>query len=262
MSNRFKRLTDLFTEGQTCFLGDNLEAKPECLYIQKLSSFEDQEAREDGLAARTEKLVELSDNFHPEIVNITQQLEKLSNEELIDARLNQKYEEIYMGAGADVEADPEWKDKLEYLRRGPEILNDASVSEDDPRRKQLADYNKEHLEAYSKHIGKRKAKMKEELGKLARVKIVEDYLDDYKDKLSVDTFYVERKVTQIYYATRDCSATREEPADEFGWNHSNCDHRNKLCESRFQVRELPQHVLDKITETMEALTVGYKTLGK
>src|SRR4051812_26611329 len=141
MSNRFKRLVDLFETGTECFLGDDEQGKPVLVYIAKLNSFSEDEARQDGLTGRTVHIMELDDPESPIMKSVMYQMNSWSDDELKDARVNQKYEEMYALAMADIDSDPEWKDKLEYLRRGPELLNDAKVKEDDPRRKQLDDYN-------------------------------------------------------------------------------------------------------------------------
>lgn len=258
MSNKMKRITDLFTQGDVCYLGDDEEGKPVCVWVQKNSSLHEDEARMDGQSARTQLLLALSDVTHPEIQNVSMSMSEWDDEALHNAVLNQKYEDHIAGALADIEADKEWTDKLEYLRRQPTLLDDAQASDDDPRRVQWDTYNTEYLVAVQKLAEDRKAATLLELQDKDRGDVEADFLDEYKKRLGVEHYMLEAKITKLYFACRDCDATKKENGE---WDHKHCDHGKLLMPNRAEVRELPEDVLAKIIDTFEGLAVGGRNVG-
>src|SRR5574337_1456016 len=114
---RIKRVTDLFQEGQELYLGDDDAGKPVVIWINKLNSFEDDECRRDGLAMRSEKLLELSDPDNAEMATAEQAAAKLDNDTLIDRIVDQHFDEDYFAALDDADLDKEWREKKEYLER-------------------------------------------------------------------------------------------------------------------------------------------------
>lgn len=258
MSNKFKRIVDLFSEGETCFLGDDETAKPICVWVNKLNSLEEEEARLDGQSARTEKMVAVADLNHPETQSMYMTLEEWTDEELFQAAANQKGDMMVALAVADVEADEEWKDKVEYLRRQPQILDDAKVAADDPRREQLVETNSKYIAAIEAAYEKRMAEVLEEVKAEGKEKVRDQFIKDYKDRLAIDHYMQERRITQLYFAVRECEAVR---AEEGEWEHKTCDHAKKLMDSRHDVRDLPQHVLDRMLDTYESVQIGSKNVG-
>jgi hypothetical protein len=255
---KLKRITDLFTEGDTCFLGDDENAKPVCIWVNKPNSLEEEEARMDAQSTRTQLLLAMSDPSHPEIQNANMILSEWTDEELFQAATNQKYEENITLAVHDIEADEEWNEKLEYIRRQPELLDDAKVPDDDPRRVQLAEYNTEYLNKVQELLAVRNDKTMKEVKEAGREKAEEDFMKTYKDKLSIDSYVMESKMTKLFYAMRECEAQRK---GEGEWDHSKCNHSNRLVEHRGEIRELPEHVLNLVIQTFDNLAVGAKNLG-
>ncbi len=260
MSNKqkLKRITDLFTEGETCFLGDDENAKPVCVWVQKNNSIEEEEARLDAQSARTQVLLSMADGTHPEVKNAEVTISEWSDEELFQAVANQKYDECLTLALADVEAEEDWKEKLEYLRRQPQLLDDANVPADDPRRVQWNEYNEEYVALIQKTADERQGKILEETKAKGREEVSKEFIKDYKDRLSIDSYVLEAKITKLFYALRECDAQRK---GEGEWDHSECNHRNYLVEHRGEIRELPQHVMSKVLATFEDLQVGARNVA-
>jgi hypothetical protein len=260
MSNKMKlkRIVDLFSEGNVCFLGDDESAKPVCVWINKNNSIEEEEARMDSQSARTELLLAMASPMHPEMAHLRMIMDEWSDDEMFEAAANHKYEESTINALADVEADKEWTEKLEYLRRQPELLDDANVTEDDPRRAQLEEYNKEYMAKVTELVNERQEKALAEVKAKGRETVEEEFVKMYKDKLAIDHYILEGRITKLYFATRECDAER---AGEGEWKHDKCDHSKRLFSNRSEVREMPEHVLTKILETFDNLTVGARNVA-
>lgn len=260
MSNKqkLKRIVDLFTEGDVCFLGDDESAQPICVWVNKCNSIEEEEARMDAQSARTQFLLSLADPFHPEMQNANMILSEMSDEEIFKAAAEQKYEENLTLAVHDVESDEEWTDKLDYIRRQPELLDDAGVAEDDPRRKQLDEYNSEYVLYAQGLLDTRNAKTLEEVTTEGREKAEKDFIESFKDKKSIEHYVIEGKITRLFYAIRECEAQR---TGDDEWDHSKCDHGKRLLSDRSEIRELPDHVLSRISATYDQIGVGAKNVA-
>ena len=64
-AERLRRITDLFEEGVVVPLGEDLDG-PILLWVNKLNSFQVEEARRDGVARRGMRLAELGKPDTPE----------------------------------------------------------------------------------------------------------------------------------------------------------------------------------------------------
>lgn len=259
MSNKLKlkRINDLFSKGETCYLGDDEAGKPVCVWIQKNNSLETEESRWDAQTARTDEMLAMADPRHPEIQNAHMIMQDWTDEEMCQAATNQRYDDSLNLALQDVEADPEWKDKLDYLRRQPELLDDAKVDADDPRRVQWTKYNEEYLKLVESLVKERQDKIRAEFVAQDREAVVETFLKVYQDKLAMKRYMMEARVTSMYFALRECDAVLVEDK----WTHDKCDHSNRLLENRKELRELPEDVMEKITTCFDNLAVGARNVA-
>ncbi len=261
MSNKLKlkRINDLFSEGDMCYLGDDETGVPVCVWVNKPNSIEEEEARLDGQAGRMEILMALSDPSHPEMQHAHMLIEKMTDDELYATAVSQNADQMLAMASLDVDADKEWTDKLDYLRRQNELLDDAKVSEDDPRRAEYAKVNGEYIDAVEAYYEKRKEAKLEEYKAKGRKEVEDLFIEDIKDRLSLDHYMLERRITQMFYASRECDATGDEGRKNF--DHSKCDHSKRLFAERVEVRELPENVLGKINDKFEAILVGVRNVS-
>lgn len=251
-----KRITDLFTEGTELVLGEDESGTPVVVWVAKLNSFEDEDARQDGLAARAEKTLAMnSDN--PEVHNLRSLMERWDKDDLIANVAALKSDEDYLKALDDIDSDEEWREKLVYLRRMDTLHDDASIPEDDERRTKFTELNQEYYRALREFADKRQADRRRELADTPMEDLRQQYIDGVIDRFSMDAFMAERKVTEIFYCARECNAVKVEG----GWNHEKCDHTQKLMASRAEVRTLPEELLNKIINTLSSITVDRRTAG-
>src|SRR3954465_15752048 len=129
-AQRLRRITDLFEEGVVVPLGVD-QTGDLLLWVNKLNSFQTEEARRDGIARRGMRLAELGKPDTPERAAIASEIEQMSIEDLRLAWGNLQIEELYLAALNDVEAEPEWREKLDTIRRMPTLLEEAHAADDD-----------------------------------------------------------------------------------------------------------------------------------
>jgi hypothetical protein len=254
--DRLRRMTDLFVEGKELNLGDDEAGTPVLLWINKLNSFEDDEARRDGMAARTARMLELQDEENPEMRVVRTQMARWDADEMVVRVAAQKYEEDYLAAVDDVEATEEWAGRMDFLRRGDTLNDDAKLPEDDPRREQFEKLDADYMVAINAATDKRQLDRRRVLSDLSRSELEDMYTDSLTQRLGIEVFLQERRVTEIFYATRDCVATITDGV----FDHKGCDHQ-RLLPDRKSVRDLPSNVIARVVETLDELTMDRRTAG-
>src|SRR3954466_15236125 len=145
-AQRLRRITDLFEEGEVVPLGMDTTG-PILVWINKLNSFQVEEARRDGVARRGMRLSELGRPDPPDGAALDSEVENMPLDELRQAWVNQQAEEMYLAALDDIDAEPEWRDRLDVIRRMPTLLEEANAAADDPRRQELLDAQTSYFEA-------------------------------------------------------------------------------------------------------------------
>lgn len=257
---RIKRITDLFVEGTEVKLGEDEAGTPVVVWVNKVNSFELEESRRDGLAARAEKIMELKDPQSPERKILEVQADSLSRDDMITATANRKYDEDYLHAMNDVESDPEWRDRLLFLQRMDELHDDAGIKDDDERRKRHADLQTNYFNALREAANKRQEDRKQELADLDDDELRERFIEWTVEQTSMTSYMAEMRVTQLFYAVRDCQAIPDEEGRFSKDSHKGCTHERMLSE-RHEVNTLPEEVLSAVADALNRVTVDQRTSG-
>ena len=256
--SRLKRVTDLFIEGKVVALGNEEDGTPILVWVKKPNSFESEEARRDGLAARSGRVLELREEDDPERLNLAEQVKKWDTDELITMRLSQEADEMWMNAVNEIRSDKEWREKLDYMERMPQLLADEGVDEEDDRSKRLAEINRDYLDAVRKHVESEQEARRKELAERSREDLEDEFYEKWRDRASIDEYMREKRVTEIWYALRDCQATG---SAESGYDHRTCNHGRRLLEERREVRDLPEDLLLRVIDALDELEMPIREAG-
>ena len=261
MLDRLRRVTDLFVEGQELFLGMDDRQEPVVVWVNKLNSFEVEEARRDAVAARGLRLLELEREDGPERQAMLSQIGRWSDERLRQARVEQQADELYLQVINDLEAEEEWGEKIGMLRRLPQLLQDENADQDDPRRKQLDELNGEYLTELRERLEKAQKSKLREFEDHDRETLVADFMESWRNRLSLDEYMQEKRRTELYFALRDCKATRVTFDGGERWDHSRCHHTERLVPSRAEISTLPEGVISQAIDVMDGVTVPQREAG-
>lgn len=261
--DRLRRVTDLFVEGTERYLGTDDQSKPILIWVNKLNSFETEEARRDGLVRRGERILQLSVEGSPERQSLKTSIAGWTDTELARARVDQLTEEIYLEVINDVEGEEEWREKLAMIRRLPSLLADQKAPADDPRRAHLEEITTDYLEQIRIRQEKRQKERLAEFEGVERERLERDFFESWMNRISLDEYMEEKQATELFYAIRDCVATEKGRGadDAILWDHTDCDHTSRLCNERSQVRSLPEAVIEKAIEALEAISVPQRESG-
>lgn len=263
MLDRLRRVTDLFVEGTERYLGMDGDGKPILIWVNKLNSFEVEEARRDGLARRGERILSLTKPDSPERLAVEATIAAWTDEQLRVARVEQLAEDIYLDVINELDGDEEWREKLATMRRLPTLLNDQRAPEDDPRRQELLDLQTSYLNELRARQDKQHRAKLDDLSGLERAVIERDFLEAWRNRVSLDDFMEEKRVTELFYALRDCKGTERGRSSDgtLLWDHTNCNHAARLCSDRAEVRLLPEAVIEMAVDTLDDITVPQRESG-
>jgi hypothetical protein len=261
MFDRLRRVTDLFVEGTEMYLGDDDRGEPVVVWVNKLNSFEVEEARRDAVAARGLRLLELEKEDNPERQAMMLQVHRWDEGRLKKARVDQVSDELYMAAISDLEADEEWADNIATLRRLPTLLRDENAPKDDKRWAQFDELNQEYLSVLQDRLSKLQDEKTREFDQLDRETLVDDFMESWRSRLSLDEFMQEKRRTELFFALRDCKASRVKFDGGERWEHQGCDHTVRLMESRGQVSSLPEGIIERAMDVMDGVTVPQREAG-
>lgn len=245
---RFKRVSDLFVDGTEVVLQEDPLVM---VWVHKLNSFEDEEARRDGLAYRSLMLlqIERQGEDHSEISQFMMEYEAADHEGKAELLANLYSQEDLVLAIDDTDAEERWQDRGEMLRRR-ETLEEL-LEEDE--KKTLLEEMQEYFNEIQEAMKRRTKERQNEFRAYDESRLRKEFRKKAAEAVTLNYFIQERDITMIYYALRDCEATRR-------GDHSNCSHK-RLLDDREQVRDLPEELITKIKDAMDNVEVNPREAG-
>ena len=256
---KFQRVTALFEVGKAVVLEEDGPDGPVLVWVSKLNPFEQEEARKDGSVGRARARLMLDDPMSPEMAVFSQALEGRDKGNIVDALVYAKQNEDYVEALDDIRALEDWTDKLAVLDRGDQQLMDLDRPMDDAERDMLASLNQEYMAVVQGLLEKKQTARKDELSALPEDEVRDEYRKQYVETTASSGFLTEYKISEMYYMLRDCEATAKETG---GWDHTRCaNHRERLCDSRGDIRLLPEGLIAVVNQTIRELSMTPQDAG-
>ena len=263
INDRLRRVTDLFIEGAELYFGQDDEGQPVLVWVNKLNSFEIEEARRDGATKRGMRLAELTRPDNPELIALQATMATWDADKLAEMRVEQMGDEIYLGVINDLDSDPEWRQKLDLIRRGPQLLSDEGADSADERYQQIAAAQTEYVDAVRQGQSRRQLEALDDVKQNSRQTNIDDYLQNWRDWASRDVFMQERRVSELFAALRDCKGALKSREDDgtLLFDHADCDHSLRLLKDRAAVYKLPEAVIERAVDAIDGVTVPPREAG-
>ena len=250
--HKFYRVTDLFTRGKELVIGTGDDAM--VLWIARLNSFERSEAQKDGSAARAKRLTLLREGDE-EAQIIENHLAEHTQEDLVEALIGIKSNENYVRALDDIRTDKEWREKIEVLERGNDLIRDE-IEPDGKEIARISELNVEYMEEIDRRQNQYEDQQRAEYENMDRDELAEEYRVGVKGVLGSNAFLEEMRISEMYYAVRDCNSPVGPP-----FNHDRCDHSVRLIPSRADVRRMPDMVITAIRDMLMELNMPLREAG-
>jgi hypothetical protein len=252
MSNRFRRLTDLFVKGRVLQLPDRGDGTPSgYLWVQIINSYERDECLSDAQVARSRLVLALREKGDERIkveARVAERGRQLMAEDLAELRMATKTAEIAEG----MRSDPEWKERVEIVLRQDE---DTSYVPEPEEEAQLARINMEVLQELAKREDTEKEFLIRKYTRLSDEEFVSEWIDEWIERRGSMRAANEYKLTEIWCATRWCNAVPTEAGGNL--DHSRCEgHREKVFATKADARAADDLLLEMIKDVLNDLTIG------
>lgn len=245
---QFKRVTDLFVQGREVVFQE--EPEPLLAWAQKLNPFEYEEARRDGLVARSRVTLQLQDASSDDYRLMRADVGTMSDDALIEAINNSKSALDIAEALDGMRADDTWSEKLDVLER----TDPDEIEGDEGAQALLAKLNTEYVAEIRKRVTEIQNGRYDELSSYERPNLEREYEKDWREMRGMEAFQVAFQSTEVFFGLRSCRATTR---DENGrWQHHECDHSQRVLDDRSEVRLLPGEVLTQAREALQSLALS------
>lgn len=229
MSQRFRRLTDLFVQGRAVKLPDDTH-----LWVQVINAYERDECINDAQVARARLVLALKENGSERIkveARLTEKGRDVLISDLADVKTEAKYAEIVN----EIEADPEWREKVNILRRHNPDESATAITEDEVAL--VASLGEAWLTEINKRVADERDWQLQYYGHVDDEALLEDYLEAWLDRRGSEVANAEYSLTELWYATRYCDAA---PDADGNLDHARCaGHPNRVFPTKADARAMP-----------------------
>lgn len=260
---RLKRVSDLFVEGTECYLGDDDEGKPVVIWVNKLNSFEVDEAKRDGTIRRAERIAELARPDSPELRGLLAEIGLWTDEQVREAYVGGQDDRLYLEALADLEVDPKFREAQEYIRRAPGLMADDDLATNDPRYLALEEANQTYMTMVSEAQAQKQRELLADLAELPRKDVEKSFIEQWRERRTLDEYMSGRRITEIYLSARECNAALV-TVDLTGkriWDHKPCDHMKRFFSERKNVTQVSERLIQRIVDTLSDVTANDREAG-
>lgn len=230
-----RRVTELFDEGKELVLRED----PAVLsWINKLNSFEADEARQDGAVARARLILALKEIGTPEKDLYEASLGEMKPEQMRVTLLNEQTQTWTLDAVNELRVDKDWRERVSMIERQGESIGTE-------QEKLLMDkVGSEYLTEVQARVTEKRSQEERDLQALDVESLKEKHREQWLNRQGMVAFTREYTRSQVYFGLRVCMATKK--AEAGGWDHSDCNHDQRACDSREDVKTIPQGLLDKV----------------
>ena len=252
-----KRLTDLFVEGTEAFLGEGPDG-PVVIWMNKLNSFEVEEAGRDGVVRRSERMAELGPDS-AEVRGTRVQLDLLSDAELREAIVADEENSVLVEAFNNLRMDADFRELEDYVQRAPTLLADEDVKPGDPRFATLEEKTRSYGQRLDEEIANTRDQHIKDLSGVERPKLEAKFWEGWRQRRTMDEYFGARRTTELFLSARKCDATLQGGgvtlAGEMIWDHSKCDHSQRFFSERASLHKVPDGAMTKMVEAYESLRI-------
>lgn len=246
---RFRRLTDLFVDGTAIPVGDGTY-----LWLQALNAFERDEAAHDAQMARARLAMALREDGD-ERRKIEARLEVVGREQFIENLASAKADAQFPTLSARLEDDPEWREKIEIIRR-TDFASNASTTEQE--RQLVTNLMAEWSAELERRIDDEIEFQKRRYADAGDDDLLHDYLEVYMDRRGDDVAAAEYSLTETWYAARYCEATAGQGEGDV-LDHAACNgHTERVFATKADVKAAPDRLRALIQEGLQTLAMNMR----
>lgn len=232
MRSRFRRLTDLFVEGQVITMPDGSH-----LWVQTINAYQRDECLSDAQVAKARLVMALKNKGEERLKVQARFLEKGRDvliEDLAGNGASLKVPEFM----EEMRDDPDWSERMNILLRtdpdeAARPLEPAELELIDTLNLQVLDELRTREEAEHDFLARKYQASSDE-------DVIEAWVDDWLEKRGGELANSEFLLTEMTYATRFCEATTNADGE---LDHSGCEgHDEPFFPSKTVARSVPNNL--------------------
>lgn len=246
MSNRFRRLTELFVQGKAVDLPGGGH-----LWVQVINSFERDECLSDAQVSRARLILALKDQGH-ERLKVQGRLAEIGLDamakELAEARAGAK-----SGDFADeMRDDPDWKERMNIILR-----TDWDNAAKPPTEGELLTMQKINEEVLGELVRREEEETEFLVRRFRRMdeeEFVDEWVNEWVERRGSGLATQEYRLTELWYAARYCDAR---PNEEGELDHTRCEgHRERVFETKQDARSAPNELQELLRGALDELNLA------
>ena len=247
--SKYKRTTDLYTDGREVVLDDG-----GVIFLRALNPLERQEAMGDAAAARARIVLALEEIDSDEQVKVRGAFYTDGREVTINFILTGKTGEMISRVASEVREEKEWKEKLEVFDRSAEI---KARPMEDIEHQLLLKIETDFLAEVNRRYDNERENQKMQYELMSDGVIIDELLEQWRDKRGQDVADNEFRVTELWYAARACDGVHND-ADNT-WDHGACEgHKLQVFATKDEVAKLPDRLMQLLLEEGAMLNMSVR----
>lgn len=245
MSNRFRRLTDLFVVGKPVPLADGTY-----LWVQALNSYQRDECISDAQVARARVVLALRDNGDEKLKVEARFFEQGRDKLITD--LSEHRASTKVGEYLDeLRDDPDWKERMDILMRTNPDESAKPITAEEVTL--LSDINAAVIAEMTRREEGERDFLSQKLHRLSDEELISEWTDEWLERRGTDLAAAEFRLTEMWYATRYCAGALIDDVVD----HAGCDgHREQVFTTRAEARMTPDDLMTLITTALADLNVA------
>jgi len=248
---KLRRAIELFEEGEPLNLAPEGK-EPEWVYVHKPNGFEHEEAIMDGRVARALYL-EMYRPGSKERRAVEATGRGLGLDELVEAIILGRGNDLFMKAHDEVRARKDWADRLVLLDRAQVLAPDARPEERAALEEVQVDFYRALGEEQERLICELRRELSQE-AKVDRQAVEQTWLEGFIKNQASGEFLTARQQTDIYFAF--CAGeVRQKDGKEV------VEKGERMLEDRTQVRTLPDGLLECVVSALDRVNMSQKEAG-
>lgn len=232
MKQRLRRVTDLFVRGREVELPDGT-----CLWVQAINAYERDECVSDAQVARARIALALKENGTERLKIDARLIERgrgAMEKDLVQAKIDEKYPQIV----SDLEDDPDWTERGNIIRRTD--FNESALPADPAEREYLDKVMREWTDELERRVNDERDWLTSTYHRASDETLLDDYTEAWLDRRGGDAAAAEYSLTEMWYATRHCDATKD---TNDTWDHSRCNgHPTRVFDTKNDTRSAPDEL--------------------
>lgn len=246
MRSRFRRLTDLFIEGDTVPMPDGT-----FLWVQAINAYERDECLSDAQVAKARLVLALKEQGDEALKVRARFLEKGAEQLVRDLATNGANRKVgeFM---EEMQDEADWKERMRILLRTDPEQSSKPLEESEALL--ITRINQEVLTELRKREDDEHAFLERKYSAFSDEDLIDAWVDDWLDKRGSEIANAEYKLTEMTYATRFCAAVKN--PDGGALNHEECQgHTEHFFESKAEARQCPTALAILITSAIADLNM-------